>query len=45
MGIQSKGDREKFSQLRQSLLHLANEIRGLDGTFLFRSAGDQRDGL
>ena len=29
MGIQSKGDREKFSQLRQSLLHLANEIRGL----------------
>jgi hypothetical protein len=29
MGIQSKGDRKKFSQLRQSLLHLANEIRGL----------------
>jgi hypothetical protein len=29
MGIQNKGDRERFSQLRQSLLHLANEIRGL----------------
>jgi hypothetical protein len=29
MGIQNKGDREKFSQLRQTLLHLANEIRGL----------------
>jgi hypothetical protein len=29
MSIQSKGDREKFSQLRQNLLHLANEIRGL----------------
>ena len=29
MGIQSKGNREKFSQLRQRLLHLANEIRGL----------------
>lgn len=29
MSIQRKGDREKFSQLRQSLLHLANEIRGL----------------
>jgi hypothetical protein len=29
MGIQNKGDREKFSQLRQSLLHLASEIRGL----------------
>jgi hypothetical protein len=29
MGIQNKKDREKFSQLRQTLLHLANEIRGL----------------
>ena len=29
MSIQRKGDREKFSQLRQSLLHLADEIRGL----------------
>jgi len=29
MSIQIKGDREKFSQLRQSLLHLADEIRGL----------------
>ena len=29
MGIQNKGDRERFSQLRQSLLHLASEIRGL----------------
>jgi len=29
MGIQNKKDRERFSQLRQSLLHLANEIRGL----------------
>jgi hypothetical protein len=29
MGIQSKKDREKFSQLRQTLLHLASEIKGL----------------
>ena len=29
MSIQNKGDREKFSQLRQTLLHLTNEIRGL----------------
>ena len=29
MGIQKKKDREKFSQLRQSLLRLAGEIRGL----------------
>ena len=35
MGIQNKGDRAKFSQLRQSLLHLANEIRGLVEPFFF----------
>ena len=29
MGIQKKSDREKFSQLRQTLLHLASEIGGL----------------
>src|SRR4030066_863199 len=29
MSIQSKADREKFSQLRQSLLRLASEIKGL----------------
>jgi hypothetical protein len=29
MGIQKKADREKFSQLRQTLLHLASEIEGL----------------
>ena len=29
MGIQHKADREKFSQLRQSLAHLASEIKGL----------------
>ena len=29
MGIQNRGDRKKFSQLRQTLLHLANEISGL----------------
>ena len=29
MGIQKKSDREKFSQLRQTLLHLAEEIKGL----------------
>ena len=27
--MQRRKDREKFSQLRQSLLHLANEVRGL----------------
>jgi len=31
MGIQNKGDRKKFSQLRQTLLHLAGEIKGLVG--------------
>ncbi len=29
MSIQNKADREKFSQLRQALLHLASEIKGL----------------
>jgi len=29
MGIQKKAEREKFSQLRQTLLHLAGEIEGL----------------
>jgi len=29
MSIQKKADREKFSQLRQTLLHLAGEIEGL----------------
>ena len=29
MSIQKKTDREKFSQLRQTLLHLASEIEGL----------------
>jgi len=29
MGIQSRADREKVSRLRQSLLHLAEEIKGL----------------
>jgi hypothetical protein len=29
MGIQKKSDREKFSQLRQTLLHLASDIEGL----------------
>lgn len=29
MGIQNKRDRQKFSQLRQTLLRLASEIRGL----------------
>jgi hypothetical protein len=28
MGIQKKTDREKFSRLRQTLLHLASEIKG-----------------
>ena len=31
MGIQNKEDRKKFSQLRQRLLHLAGEIKGLVG--------------
>lgn len=29
MGIQKKAEREKFSQLRQTLLHVASEIGGL----------------
>lgn len=29
MGIQNKRDRERFSQLRQTLLRLASEIKGL----------------
>jgi hypothetical protein len=29
MSIQNKTDREKFSRLRQTLLHLASEIKGL----------------
>jgi len=29
MSIQAKADREKFSQLRQTLLHLSREIKGL----------------
>jgi hypothetical protein len=29
MSIQTKADREKFSQLRQTLLRLASEIKGL----------------
>jgi hypothetical protein len=29
MSIQNKADREKFSRLRQTLLHLASEIKGL----------------
>ena len=29
MGIQKKSDREKFSQFRQTLLHLASEIEDL----------------
>lgn len=29
MSIQKRSDREKFSQLRQTLLHLASEIEGL----------------
>ena len=29
MGIQNKADQEKFSQLRQTLLRLASEIKGL----------------
>ena len=29
MGIQRKADREKFSRLRQALLYLAGEIKGL----------------
>ncbi len=29
MGIQIKASREKYSRLRQSLLHLASEIKGL----------------
>ena len=29
MGIQKKADKEKFSRLRQTLLHLSNETKGL----------------
>ena len=29
MSIQNKRDREKFSRLRQTLLHLASELKGL----------------
>ena len=29
MGIQKKADREKFSRLRQALVHLANEMKGV----------------
>jgi hypothetical protein len=29
MGIQNKANREKFSQLRQTLLHLSSEIQGV----------------
>jgi hypothetical protein len=29
MGIQNKADREEFSHLRQTLLHLASEVKGL----------------
>jgi hypothetical protein len=29
MSIQKKADRKKFSQLRQTLLHLASQIKGL----------------
>jgi hypothetical protein len=31
MNIQKKADREKFSRLRQTLLHLTDEIKGLIG--------------
>jgi len=34
MGIQTKGDREKFSRLRQSLVRLAGEVRELIESFL-----------
>ncbi len=34
MGIQNKADKRKFSQLRQSLVQLADEIRQLVGPFL-----------
>ncbi len=33
MNIQKKADREKFSRLRQTLLHLTDEIKGLIGPF------------
>jgi hypothetical protein len=33
MGIQTKSAREKFSRLRQSLLHLVNEMKGLVDPF------------
>jgi hypothetical protein len=34
MGIQTKSTREKFSRLRQSLLHLVNEMKQLIDPFL-----------
>ena len=34
MGIQTKGDRENFSRLRQSLVRLAGEVRELIESFL-----------
>ena len=34
MGIQTKGDREKFNRLRQSLVRLAGEVRELIESFL-----------
>ena len=33
MGIQTKGDREKFNRLRQSLVRLAGEVRELIESF------------
>ena len=36
MSIQKKADRGKFSQLRQALLHLANETKGLIEPFLLK---------
>ena len=35
MSIQKKADRKKFSQLRQTLLHLASQIKGLVEPFFF----------
>jgi len=33
MSIQTRPDRERFSRLRQSLLHLANDLKGLVDPF------------
>ena len=33
MGIQTKSEHERFSRLRQTLLHLTDEIKGLIGPF------------